>query len=156
MTNTRTNTTAPQTIRRAIFTLAPLLLLGLAGLFIAGCGPDFAPASLIDKTRVLGARIEVEGAPDRAAPMPGETANVSWLVTAPAGTSPLAWTFAACLPGTVGGQSSLGSVDAPLARFDGTASPPRISIPVPAAANLGGSASMVLYGQICSGPDSTP
>jgi hypothetical protein len=156
MTTTTTRTTSSHALRRAILTLAPLLLLGLAGLFIAGCGPEFDPASLVDKTRVLGARIEVEGAPDRAAPMPGETANVSWLVTSPGAMPPLAWTFAACLPGTADGKRTLGCVDDPLARFDGTASPPRISIPVPATTSLGGAASIVLYGQICSGLDATP
>jgi hypothetical protein len=156
MTNTTTNTTSPHALRRAILALTPLLLLGLAGLLIAGCGPEFDPASLVAKTRVLGARIEVEGAPDRAAPMPGEIVNVSWLVTSPGATPPLGWAFAACLPGAIGGKSSLGCVDAPLARFDGTASPPRISIPVPSAATLGGAASVVLYGQICAGADSAP
>lgn len=157
MTNTKTNTTSPRTIRHAIFNLTRLLLLGLAGcIYIAGCGPEFDPASLVDKTRVLGARIEVEGAPDRAAPIPGETANVSWLVTSPGASPPLAWAFAACLPSAIGGKSSLGCVDAPLARFDGTASPPRISIPVPSIAALGGATRVVIYGQICTGADSAP
>jgi hypothetical protein len=133
------------------------LLLGLAcSIFIAGCGPAFDSASLIKTTRVVGARIEVEGAPDRATPMPGETANVTWLVTSPDAMPPLAWAFAACPPGTVDGKSSLGCVNAPLARFDGTASPPRISIPVPSGAALGGATSVVLYGQICAGLDSAP
>jgi hypothetical protein len=157
MTNTTTNTNSPRTIGHAIFNLTRLLLLGLAGcIFIAGCGPEFDPASLVDKTRVLGARIEVDGAPDRASPMPGETANVSWLVTSPGATPPLAWAFAACLPGAVGGKTSLGCVEAPLVRFDGAASPPRISIPVPSTATLGGAASVVIYGQICDGADSVP
>ena len=156
MTNMMTNTTSHRPISRAIATLTPLLLLGLAALLIVGCGPEFDPASLINKTRVVGARIEVEGAPDRATPMPGETANVSWLVTSPGATPPLGWTFTACVPGTAGRQSPLGCQDAPLARFDGTSSPPRISIPVPSAATLGGATSIVLYGQICAGLDSAP
>jgi hypothetical protein len=47
-------------------------------------------------------------------------------------------------------------VDEPLARFDGTAFPPQIAIPVPSAATLGGAASVVLYGQICAGADAVP
>jgi hypothetical protein len=157
MTNTTMNTSSPRTIADAIFSLTRVLLLGLAGcIFIAGCGPQFDPGSLVDKTRVLGARIEVEGAPDRASPMPGETANITWLVTAPGATPPLAWTFAVCRPGEVGGKTSLGCVDAPLAVFDGTASPPRIALQVPPAASLGGAASLVVYGQICDGSDSAP
>jgi hypothetical protein len=157
MTNTTTNTTSSRTIGHPIFTLTRVLMLGLAGcIFIAGCGPTFDPASLIKNTRVIGARIEVDGAPDRATPMPGETANVTWLVTSQDATPPLGWAFAVCVPGTVNGKTSLGCQDAPLARFDGTGSPPRLSIPVPAGTALGGAASIVLYGQICAGPDSTP
>ena len=133
------------------------LLLGLAGgILLAGCGPTFDPASLIDTTRVVGARVEVEGAPDRAIPKPGETANVTWLVTAPEAAPPLSWAFAVCTPGTVGGKASLGCESTPLALFEGTASPPRIAIPVPTTAILGSATSLILYGEICSGLDSRP
>jgi hypothetical protein len=157
MTNTTTNTASSRTNGHATFISTRLLWLGLAGcIFFAGCGPEFDPASLIDKTRVVGARIEVEGAPDRATPLPGETANVTWLVTSPEATPPLGWAFAACVPGTVGGKPSLGCQDAPLARFEGTGAPPRLSIAVPVGTALGGAWSVVLYGQICAGPDSMP
>jgi len=112
-----TNTTTEAASSRA----AGLLLLGFAGwILLAGCGPTFDPASLIATTRVLGARIEVEGAPDRATPLPGETADVTWLVTSPEATPPLGWAFAVCTPGTVGGTTSLGCESAPLALFQGT------------------------------------
>ena len=134
-----------------------LLLLGLAGgIFLVGCGPTFDPASLIGTTRVVGARVEVEGAPDRAMPRPGETANVTWLVTSLETTPPLSWAFAVCTPGTVGGKASLGCESAPLAVFEGTASPPRIAISVPTTAVLGSATSLILYGEICSGVDSRP
>jgi hypothetical protein len=149
MTNTTTETSSSRT--------AGLLLLGLAGgIFLAGCGPTFDPASLIATTRVLGARVEVEGAPDRATPIPGETADVTWLVTSPEATPPLGWAFAVCTPATVGGKTSLGCESAPLALFQGTDSPPRISIPVPAVDVLGTATSLVLYGEICSGAASMP
>ncbi len=136
-------------------TIKNMLLLGFCGfLFTAGCSPTFDPASLIANTRVVGARIEVEGAPDRASPVPGETANVTWLVTAPDDTPPLGWTFAVCAPGT--GTSSPACLAAPLARFDGTASPPRISIAVPSEPVLAGATSLALYGGICAGVDSMP
>lgn len=157
MTNPTTNTSSPRTIGHSLLSLTRSLLLGLAGcILMAGCGPQFDPGSLVDKTRVLGARIEVDGAPDRAAPTPGETANVSWLVTSPGATPPLAWAFAACLRGAAAGKSTLTCADEPLARFEGSSSPPQISIPVPSAATLGGAASVVLYGQICAGADSVP
>jgi hypothetical protein len=60
------------------------------------------------------------------------------------------------VPGTVDAKVSLGCQNATLARFDGTTSPPRISIPIPSRAALGGAESIVLYGQICAGLDSAP
>ena len=80
--------------------------------------------------------------------------NVTWLVTSPDVTPPLGWTFAVCTPGT--GTSSAACLAAPLARFDGTATPPRISIPVPTGAVLGGATSLTLDGAICAGADSMP
>jgi hypothetical protein len=151
MTHNTTRATMTNTIKNT-------LLLGLLGFvdvfFLAGCGPTFDPASLIQDTRVVGARIEVEGAPDRASPQPGETADVTWLVTSPDATPPLGWTFAVCAPET--GKGSPACFEAPLARFDGAVSPPRISIPVPSAAVLGGATSLTLYGGICAGVDSIP
>jgi hypothetical protein len=133
-------------------TIKNTLLFGFSAfLFIAGCGPAFDPASLVTSTRVVGARIEVEGAPDRASPKPGETADVTWLVTSPEATPPLAWTFAVCAAGT----STPACLQAPLARFDGTATP-RIAIPVPAAATLGSATSLTVFGGICAGVDSVP
>jgi hypothetical protein len=149
---------APNTTRTTMTnTITNTLLLGLFSFlftFMAGCGPTFDAASLVTNTRVVGARLEVQGAPDRASPMPGETVNVTWLVTSPATTPPLGWTFAVCAPGI--GTSSTACLAAPLARFDGTAAAPRISIPVPAAAVLGGAMSLTLRGGICAGVDSTP
>jgi len=135
-------------------TIKNTLLSSLVGiLFLTGCGPTFDPASLIASTRVVGARIEVEGAPDRASPKPGETANVTWLVTSPDTTPPLGWAFAVC--GT-GAGSSASCFQAALARFDGTTSPPRISIAVPSEATLGGATGLTLNGGICAGADSMP
>jgi len=124
----------------------------VAVLFLAACGPTFDPASLIETTRVVGARIEVEGAPDRASPQPGETVDVTWLVTSPHDTPPLDWTFALCAPG-IGAAACLA---APLARYDGTASPPRVVVAIPAAAALYGATSVTLYGAICAGDDGPP
>lgn len=120
----------------------------------AACGPTFDPASLIKNTRVVGARIEVEGAPDRASPRPGETANITWLVTSPGAPSPLGWTFAACAPGT---ESSVAAcLAAPMARFDGSAAAPRISVVIPAEGALGGASGIRIRGGICAGGDAAP
>jgi hypothetical protein len=120
----------------------------LASLLLVGCGPTFDPASLINTTRVLGARIEVEGAPDRASPVPGETANVTWLVTSPDGAPSLGWAFRVCTtPGCESGA---------IAQFEGAESPPRLAIPVPSSDVLGSATSLIVVGEICDGGDSLP
>jgi|GEM_PF-409707 len=134
-------------------TVSTTLMLGL---LLGGCGPDFDPASLVKTTRIVGARVEVDGAPDRAEPAPGEHATVTWLVTAPGALPPLGWAFALCAPGTVGGKPSLGCQSVPLAVFQGTESPPRVSIVVPARDALGTAQSLILYGEICDGAGSMP
>ncbi|MFO7179809.1 MAG: hypothetical protein DIU78_014010 [Pseudomonadota bacterium] len=60
-------------------------LIGVVGavLALSGCDDPLVPVELIEKARVLGARLEVEGAPERAAPAPGESARVRFLVVAP-------------------------------------------------------------------------
>jgi hypothetical protein len=136
--------------------LTLVLAAALAGSLLAGCGPSFDPASLIETARVVGARVEVDGAPDRASPKPGETAQVTWLVTAPEALPPIAWAYALCVPGTVDGKVGLGCEGGPLAVFQGTSAPPRISFAVPSAEALGAATSLILYGQICAGAGSTP
>jgi hypothetical protein len=122
---------------------------------LAGCGPDFDPPSLIEKTRVLGARVEVAGAPERASPRPGETATVTWLVTAPGDLPSLGWAFALCVPGAAG---TLGCAHEPLSTYQGIDTPPRLSIDIPAADLLGTGTSVILYGRICasSAPEFDP
>jgi hypothetical protein len=129
----------------------------VAGLFLilssAACGPTFDPASLVESTRVIGARIEVEGEPDRASPKPGETADITWLVTSPDAAPPLGWTFALCAPGT--GDNAAACLSAPLARFEGAATP-RISMVLPSEAVLGGATSLTFHGGICAGVAASP
>lgn len=151
---TTTDVPPAPTTSRALFTSARGLLPGLTVfLSLAGCGPTFDPASLIKTTRVVGARIEVEGAPDRATPRPEETAQVTWLMTSPGATAPAhRWTFAVCAPGRV----ALGCDSAPLALFEGTDPIPRIAMVVPGREALGAASSLTVYGQICSGADAIP
>ena len=117
----------------------------LATFFLLGCGPTFDPPSLVTSTRVVGARVEAAGTDDRASAAPGESATVSWLVTAPAAVPPLSWAFALCAPGADG---ALGCTSAPLAVFQGTGAP-TIPLVMPAADALGGASALTLFGRIC-------
>jgi hypothetical protein len=71
--------------------LPNLLLLALVGC----TDPLKDPASITD-VRVLGARVEVDSAPERATPAPGESASVRWLVAAPQLEPEFAWSLVAC------------------------------------------------------------
>src|SRR5690606_14127743 len=51
---------------------------------------------LVDRTRVLAARVEAAAEPSRSSLAPGERARVTWLIGAPSGTPGLAWSFATC------------------------------------------------------------
>jgi len=74
-----------------------LTALVLASAAATGCGDPLVERENIVDTRVLGARVEVAGEPSRAAPAPGESATVRWLVVDPAEPQPRSWTLAACL-----------------------------------------------------------
>ncbi|MGC4093472.1 MAG: hypothetical protein QM756_37360 [Polyangiaceae bacterium] len=68
----------------------PLLLT------LVGCGDPIKRVDLIEEPRVLAARSEVVGAPERSTPNPGETLRVTWLVAAPDGDQPTGFALAAC------------------------------------------------------------
>lgn len=59
------------------------LLKIAAALWLLGCDEPLKTVELIDEPRVLGARVEVEGEPARAAPAPGERARARFLLAAP-------------------------------------------------------------------------
>jgi len=77
-------------VRRA---LGPILLC-----FAAACSESFAPASAVTDLRVIGARIDVEAAPGRANPSPGDDIQASILVIDRGATPKLTWSFVSCVP----------------------------------------------------------
>jgi hypothetical protein len=64
---------------------------------LMGCDEDHAGVELIEKTRVLTARVEVAGEPSRASPLPGETVSVRFLVVAPEPEPTFAFSLASCV-----------------------------------------------------------
>lgn len=70
----------------------------LACLSMLSCDDSFARGWKLDRLRVLGARVEAAGDPDRASLAPGEAGSLTWLVRGPEPTPALSWTFAACTP----------------------------------------------------------
>jgi hypothetical protein len=117
----------PDALRRGPLFIVPLLV----GLGTLGCDEPLSSVELIDKTRIVGARVEVAGDPTRAAPFPGESVEVRLLVLAPeldpafafamrsCVAVDTAWDTARCGSEALATASSLDPVaGAPLLRFD--------------------------------------
>src|SRR3569623_2463004 len=120
-----------------------------AGAVAAGCGPTCDAASLVETTRVLGARVTAgTDAPSRATPSPGEAAAVTWLVTGPTAPAAQGWVFALCQP-ALSGALTCGS--APYAVYQGDEVQPAVAMTMPDAGTLGAATSVLLYGRICDG-----
>lgn len=144
--------------------------LSLLCLLIA-CGDSFVPAWLVTDLRVVGARVEVDGQPERARPEPGDDIQVSVLVIdqgakpseemgVPALTPELLqWAFVACIPqATLIGPPICGTIIEPCEGCDGQppADPlafPLIGFQVPDQAKLDAAEanSVLLQGVICAG-----
>src|SRR6185503_10491468 len=118
-----------------------------------GCSDPLTRVDLIADTRVLGARVEVDGEPDRASPAPGETARVRWLVADPEPAALLGWAFAICAAAPPGGSlPSCGGEPFATAMADvPVASEPAIDFTVPIDIE---SRALAVFGVVC--PDSAP
>jgi hypothetical protein len=113
-------------------------------MLLAGCGDPLTPPWLIDKPRVLGARVEAMDEPARAWLRPGEAADVKWIVAAPEGAPALRWAFALCLPDAHGGCAM------PLQTMSGDGAPD-LAFTMPPAEALGAAPKLVLAGVFCAG-----
>jgi hypothetical protein len=103
--------------------------------FIVGCSSDLPAASDLERTRALGARVQVAATdpaqPQRASVLPGEAASVEWLVASQSGDAgPFAWTFATCV--AIDGAC----VEAPVANGGGTGLPVLVPFTTPDASEL--------------------
>jgi hypothetical protein len=67
-----------------------------AAVLAAGCSNDLPAASHLERTRLLGARVQVAADPGRADAMPSEAVVVEWLFAGPRAPGPLSWAFAVC------------------------------------------------------------
>src|SRR6187549_2723448 len=65
----------------------------------AGCDDSLKSVSLIEETRVLGARVETETDETRSSPKPGERALLRFFVAAPNGEPRIAYALSVCAVG---------------------------------------------------------
>jgi hypothetical protein len=122
-----------------------LVLVGIAALLLAaGCSSDLPVASQLERTRVLGARVEIAADPGRAEVTPGEPATVSWIIAGPAAPTTLDWAFALCATG--GGDCA----DAPQPIATGSGTPVSVAFTTPDAATLGTDLLPLMLGVVCA------
>lgn len=126
------------------------VLPGLWLLLLPACGDPLLEPQRIVKPRLLGARLEVEGAPGRASPRAGETLRVRWLLAAPEGTPSASFGFVGCAltEGTLGGHP-LECAEPPFARGiraepEATAPELELTVPDDFAADA-----LAVLGQVC-------
>jgi hypothetical protein len=110
---------------------------------LAGCSDPLVPPWLIDKPRVLGARVEAAGDPTRPWPRPGETASITWMLVAP-GVPVMRWAFTVCAAGADD------ACTAPVTNVSGDGMPPALSFAVPPAETLGASDHLLVAGGFCA------
>jgi hypothetical protein len=140
------------------------LVMGL-GLGLWACDEPLKSVELVVEPRLLGARVEVAGEPERAAPLAGETATVSLLVASPALEPSLGFALAVCPAEPRSGARSSCAAE-PFAQVlseSGDAPVPSLTFDVPDDIDPNGNllvlgivcpdGSPVSDGQSCDGPD---
>jgi hypothetical protein len=119
-----------------------LAAMALVAVTLGGCGGDLPVASQLERTRVLGARVQVPGEPGRASVQPGEAANVEWLIAGPVPPATLEWAFALC-----SGNSSC--ADSPQPLGTGSGAPVVVPFTTPDAAALTDGKLPLMLGVVC-------
>lgn len=129
----------------------------MAMAFALGCSADLSPASVVNKTRVIAARVQVVGAPTRSNPSPGESVSIEVRVVGPGPRQPLQWLFVACVPADVGSGlpicTSTESIIEPCLNCEsraGALADPVIQFEVPAESELNEATSVVAFGAVCA------
>ncbi len=113
------------------------MLLGAAVLG-AGCDDSLRRVSLIEETRVLGARVEVMADPQRSSPKPGESALLRLFVAAPSGAPNVGYALSVCAvsPTNNGFPTCAGAPFASTLQAEPSLEPPQLGFTVPAELDL--------------------
>ncbi|MET0412945.1 MAG: hypothetical protein ABW217_16685 [Polyangiaceae bacterium] len=135
---------------------ARVALAALVLAVAAGCDDPLKEVERIESVRVLGARVEVQGDAERAAPAPGERASVRWLVVAPTEPVALGWSLGVCLAreNNLGLSSCAEPPFAQLEQTEPSVDAPTIEFAVPASIDPQATPRLALLGVIC--PDGSP
>jgi hypothetical protein len=121
---------------------------------LSGCDDPLKPVDTVEEPRVLAARVEVEGDPDRTSPNPGETVHVTWLVAAPNGDALAGFGMAACAAEPWGrGPTACRAEPFAVASAGPTSDRPRFDFTVPADLDPVKNPLLAVLGSLC--PDAT-
>lgn len=128
----------------------------LAAWLTFGCDDPLTQVEVIDKTRIVAARVEVGGDPTRAAPLPGESVEVRFLVVAPEPAPALAFALRSCIAVDTRSTATLCASDtlASAASLDPVVGPPLIRFDAPADAV--GDEHLAVHAAICPAGQSLP
>jgi hypothetical protein len=120
----------------------------LLGWLLFGCDDPLKSVELVAEPRVLGARVEVTDDAGRAAPGPGESASVRFLVATNAPTT-LGFQLSACPASPRRGARAACAAEpfAEIASGDGEVEVPSLSFEVPS--DLDSSGRLLVQGTIC-------
>lgn len=118
-------------------------------LMALACDEPLSQVELIDKTRVVGARVEVAGDASRAAPLPGESVTVRAWVVAPEPEPAFAYDLLGCV--AVESSSTVPTCDGPALATATSVAPvlgePSIGFDAPATAT--GDERLAVLGLVC-------
>ncbi|MBX7197079.1 MAG: hypothetical protein K1X94_33835 [Sandaracinaceae bacterium] len=123
----------------------------LGALFVSACGMGFDPASFVERPRLVGAEVVVDGAAGRATPLPGDAVSLVPWVLQPAESSPVRASVLVCAANDVR-RGAAGCAGAPLALVP--AGPAADTIPpvpfvVPTAETLGATGQLLVVFASC-------
>jgi hypothetical protein len=133
---------------------AGIWLIALVGAaLISGCDEPLKVVSLIQETRVLGARIEVSAEPKRAAPRPGEQASVRFFVAGPGEPPKVSYALSVCgvSPTNSGFPSCATPAFAAVSDSAATTSVPELAFEVPSDLDLDATPHGFVSGEIAGG-----
>ena len=124
---------ARASLTRALFSACAGLAFGAAA-----CGDPLKSVSLIEETRVLGARVEVDSDPTRSSPNPGESARLRLFLAAPAGEPNVAFGLSVCAVSLTnsGFPRCSGAPFASRVESEATATVPELEFQVPSSLDL--------------------
>jgi len=131
---------------------------------VAGCDDSLKSVSLIEETRVLGARVEVEADPLRSSPNPGELASLRFFLAAPDGQPEVSYALSVCAVRLVnsGFPACAGAPFASALETDGSLVDVRLDFQVPEDLDREATPHAFARGLICPnsglnlGPDGSP